>query len=344
MRARDGVVGKLTEIQARSVLEAAIRAPSLHNSQPWRWHCTSSAIELYADAGHALPATDPDDRELLIACGAALLNLRLAIRAHDVYPVVRLLPSGEQRDLLAVVYPERSRVASSAELRLAGAIDRRTTNRHPFLPGAVPIPVRNELRRAAEFELARMATLHDAHLPVVRSLVHEAYQAQRRDAAFLAEWRAWVCVGADVRDGVPYYSAGPRPQAGDVWVLRDFANGQGRARSAGEHFEPAPLLVTIGTATDSRISWLRAGQAMQRVLLTATTAGLAASFLSQVIEVPGTRAALRALLDDTLWPQVLLRLGYGLWAVPHTPRRDVDDVAGGEALDAAESGPVASGR
>lgn len=332
MRVMDATVGKLSEEQARTVLAAATRAPSLHNTQPWRFHCTSSAIELYADTRYALPATDPDKRELILACGAALLNLRLAIRACDVFPIVRLLPSTEQRDLMAVVYPERSRASTATELRLAGAIERRGTNRHPFAPAVVPVPVRNELRRAAEAELARLATLQGTQLPAVRTLVHQAHQAQQRNAGFLSEWGAWVSVGAGFRDGVPSYSAGPRPELDDLYVLRDFAGGHGHVRQAGERFEAAPLLVSIGSATDSRLAWLHAGQAMQRVLLTATTAGLSASFLSQVIEVPAARNALRGLLNDSQWPQVLLRMGYGLWTVPRTPRRPMEDVISGLAV------------
>jgi nitroreductase len=324
----DATVGRLHEGQVRSVLSAATRAPSLHNTQPWRFSCTGSSIELYADYRYSLPATDPDNRELILACGAALFNLRLAIRAQDVFPVVRLLPSMRQRDLLAVVTPERSRAATAAELRLVGAIERRATNRHPFATTAVPVPVRNELRRAAEAELARMATLHDGHLPVLRSLVREAHRAQQRSAAFGKEWRAWVNVGAEYRDGVPYYSSGPRPRSDETWMLRDFTNGLRDPRLIAPRFEPAPLLVVIGAATDSRLAWLHAGQAMQRVLLTAATAGLSASFLSQVIEVEQARLALRGLLGDTQWPQALLRLGYGLWPVPRTPRRPLADVAG----------------
>jgi len=321
----DMVIGKLTSAQVRSVLAAAARAPSPHNTQPWRFHRTATTIELHADPDRALPVADPDRRELMVACGAALLNLRLAIRAQGCVVSVRLLPSAAQQNLLAVVKPMRSRIATTEEQRLAGAIDRRRTNRYPFTHAAVPVPVRNELRRAAESEQARMATVRHTQLPALRSLVHTAHRIQQHDGDFLAEWRSWVGRGADTFDGVPRYSAGPRPETGDVWVLRDFALGRGEARLPGHDFEPDPLLVVVGSADDTPLGWLRAGQALQRVLLTATTAGLAASFLAQVVEVAPARARLRALLDNALWPQAVLRLGYGSWPVPPTPRRPADD-------------------
>src|SRR5947209_17518796 len=92
-------VGTLTSDQVSAVLSAAVAAPSLHNSQPWRFRCTASAIELYADEAQALPVADPDARELRIACGAALLNLRVAITGLGIHPVVRLLPDPYRPDL-----------------------------------------------------------------------------------------------------------------------------------------------------------------------------------------------------------------------------------------------------
>jgi hypothetical protein len=319
-------VGRLTEDQVRSVLGAAARAPSLHNTQPWRFHCDRSAIELRADYTRTLPATDPDGHELLLACGAALLNLRLAIRAYGVIPEVSVLPSATEPELLAVVHPRRSRAAGPDDQRLASAIARRRTHREPFTSTPVPVSVRNELRRAAEAENAWLVTLHGAQLPALRSLVHGAHQAQLRDPDFLAEWRQWIGRENGSPDGVLCRSAGPRPESQDVWVLRDFAAGRAPLRLPGVEFEPEPLLVVVGSFQDTTATWLSAGQAMQRVLLTATTAGVAGSFLSQVVEVGRSRARLRTLVGGRLWPQAVLRLGYASMLPPPTPRRPVEEI------------------
>ena len=85
-------VGSLTAEQVETVLTAAAAAPSLHNSQPWRFRTAPGAIELHADTGREISVADPDHRELVLACGAALLNLRLAIRALGVNVSVSLLP------------------------------------------------------------------------------------------------------------------------------------------------------------------------------------------------------------------------------------------------------------
>jgi nitroreductase len=318
-------VGGLTDDQVRSVLVAATAAPSLHNSQPWRLHCTPALIELYADTARATPAADPDQRELLLSCGAALMNLRVAIRALGVRPAVQLLPDPHTPDLLATIRPQGHSVITPTDRQLAEAIFRRHTNRRPFNPTAVPAPVLNRLRQAAKLEQAWMPTLTPAHLPVLRRLSDQAHHAQRHDPAFLAEWAYWTGRGPDSADGVPALSAGPLPEPQDEWVLRDYSAGHARQRVPGKDFEPDPLVAVISTFHDLPLARLQAGQGMQRVLLTATAAGLSASFLSQVVEVAATRKELRELIVGGLWPQAVLRLGYGS-PVPPTPRRDLRDV------------------
>ncbi|WP_307722970.1 Acg family FMN-binding oxidoreductase [Gandjariella thermophila] len=331
-------VGGLTAGQVEAALRAATAAPSLHNSQPWRFRCTSSAIELYADPARAVAVADPDHRELLLACGAALLNLRLAIRAMGVYPDVRGFPDPARPHLLAMVRPAGRRAATPADRALAAAVARRRTNRRPFVPAPVPAAVRNRLRRAAEAERSWLAILDRTQMAVLRALVDQAHRAQLADAQFVAEWRHWTGRADDTWDGVPARSAGPAPEPQDEWVLRDFTAGRAARRVAGKDFEPEPLIVVVGSFQDGRASQLQVGQAMQRVLLTATEEGLAASFLSQVVEVPQARRELRALIGGGLWPQTVLRIGYGS-PVPATPRRPLEDV-----LMTADLRPVATGR
>ena len=69
--------------QLEHAVEHALRAPSVHNTQPWRWRIdpADGVVELHADRGRQLTATDPDGRDLLISCGAALGHLAVALRA-----------------------------------------------------------------------------------------------------------------------------------------------------------------------------------------------------------------------------------------------------------------------
>ncbi|HWC84056.1 MAG TPA: nitroreductase [Pseudonocardiaceae bacterium] len=312
-------VGQLAGSQVRLALLAATAAPSVHNSQPWRFVLTDTAIELHADPDRALPATDPAQQELVLACGAALLNLRLAVRGFGMRPDIRLLPDPLRPTLLATVRPQGFQSLTVGERSLREAITRRRTNRRPFRPDPVPADVLAELHEAAGREHATLETLTVGQLTELRGLLRQAHEIQWRDPAFRAEWRAWTGRPDGQSDGVPARSAGPVPEARDEWLFRDF--GSTRERLPGKDFEPEPRIVVIGSFHDLPLARVQAGQAMQRVLLTATASGLAASFLPQVVEVAQTRAALREILGG-VWPQTVLRLGYGS-PVAATPRRSL---------------------
>ncbi len=158
-------VGHLDEGQVRSVLSAAMAAPSPHDSQPWEFHCTATTIEVHAGSQH---------RELVISCGAALLNLRLAIRALGVHPAVQLLPDPRRPSLLAIVRPQGHIVVGPVDRELADAISRRGTDHGPFDHTAVSLPVVAGLRQAAKTERAWLPTLTAAQLPILRGLMGQA--------------------------------------------------------------------------------------------------------------------------------------------------------------------------
>ncbi|HEY3471211.1 MAG TPA: nitroreductase family protein [Amycolatopsis sp.] len=316
-------IGLLDSDQVKSVISAATLAPSTHNTQPWRFRCTPAGFELHADPERGLPVVDADQRELLLSCGAALFNLRTAIHALGAHPATTLLPRRDEPTLLAVVRPFAARRPDPRLVGLADAIPRRHTNRTPFETATIPASVVAELRHAAEIEQAWLPRLDAHQLELLRELVLKSHQAQLSNPEFLAEWRYWTGRDRRSRDGVPEYAAGAMPADDGGWILRDF--GTRRSPRRGRIDEDDPLVVVIGSFGDTRLDRLRAGQAMQRVLLTATVAGLDASFISQPVEVSDVRGELRTLLGGGLWPQIVLRLGHGR-PVPWTPRRSLDDV------------------
>jgi hypothetical protein len=122
---------------------------------------------------------------------------------------------------------------------------------------------------------------------------------------------------AERDDGVPRSAGGPRPSASGVLSLRRYGES-----TVEREFEQDPLVAVLTTPGDAVLDQVRAGQALQRVLLAATVAGVSASFLSQPMELPSTRSLLRSLIGGVEHPQTVLRLGYG-YAVPETPRREI---------------------
>jgi hypothetical protein len=268
-------VGHLSTEQVRQILVMATTPPPLRGARPWRFQCTPGAIELYADIDDG-----PERREQLLSCGVALLNLRVAIKAHGSHPDVRLLPMAGRPDLLAVVCPRGHEPVSPVDRRLAEAIPVRRGNRPPFTSAAVPPEVQRELRRAAEIERSWLATVEAEQIPLLREIMDRA-----------------------------------APENGN---RTDF------------DVQPDRLLVVVGSLHDTNLALLQAGQAMQRVLLTATASGLSSVLWSAVMAQPGPRRELRQLLGGGLWPQVMLRLGHGAPVEPFTPVRLEDVVTSDE--------------
>ncbi|MTD59440.1 nitroreductase [Amycolatopsis sp. RM579] len=298
-------------------LEAAVRAPSPHNTQPWRFEVTSDRIDVLLDRERVLPVADPEGREARLSCGAAILNLQLALRAAGRASAVHLLPDRRRPAHLAIVWLQGPCEVTPEDQAFARAIRFRRSNRRPFTDRPVPAWIRQTLVRAASLEGATLTLLeHPAVLDGLANLLRHAEHLQHEDPAFQAELRRWTTDGGR-RDGVPMSAGGPRPAPGNLLALRAYPGSSGRPQ---REFEREPLVTVLSSFTDTPLAQLRTGQALQRVLLTGTTAGVSASFLSQPVEIPSTRDTLRELLGGQAYPQAVLRFGYG-FAAAATPRR-----------------------
>ncbi len=308
------------------LLRVATLAPSMHNTQPWRFRVlrASQAIELYADPSRMLGYGDPHGRAVHIACGAALFNLRVAVEVTGREPVVRLLPDPGRPELLAVLRLAGPHRPGEADTELYAAIAARRTNRGPFSNRPVPPGVLAELVQAASTE---GATLHlPDHAETVRLLylISDAERDLVADPGYRAELAQWVG-GTRDRDGIPSSALGPRDPVGQTPV-RDFTPDRHQPLGYA-WFEENPQLAVLSTPAGSRQDWMHAGQALQRVLLTATSRGVAVAPLTQPLETSDAWLV-RDPREGAEQPQLILRVGYGL-PVPQTPRRPVTEVLDG---------------
>jgi hypothetical protein len=313
----------------RSVIALAGRAPSIHNSQPWRWATGDTSLHLFSDRSRHLPATDPDGRDLLMSCGAALHHLRVGFAAAGWDTTVHRLPDPARPDHLAAV-EFTSRNPTAEDIALSTAIAHRRTDRRRFTSWPVTGSL---LDVVAERAVGQGALAAAATNPVDRfrlaSAIADAARQQDADPGYRSELAAWAGRGFAAEDGVPATST-PRTAVphGDT-TMRAFPDGVlTQVREKWE--DDAGELLVVATTSDDRVSRLRAGEAMSAVLLAATDLGLATCPLSQPLEIRGVRELLRAtVLGGVAFPQMVLRIG---WAptdqdrVPASPRRAVDDV------------------
>lgn len=311
----------------RLLLRAAVAAPSLHNSQPWLFAVGTDEIAVYADRSRRLVHADPAGRAMLTSVGAALLNLRVAAEHLGRVPAITaatdLRVDGGAPLLVATVGLARAADEPGPLARLYPAVAARRTNRRPFRDDSPPPAALTAMADAARAEGAELTVYDDpADVAWTVGLLHEAERTERADIGVPGERAAWI--GGPGRDeGIPVGSLGPLPADADA-PFRDLGAGVATPREYAV-FEQTPTVAVLATPDDEPADWVRAGQALERLLLEATAAGLAASFMNQPLEHEELRARVLATSPAAPHPQMLLRIGFGD-AVPPTPRRDLGAV------------------
>ncbi|MDX1559105.1 MAG: nitroreductase family protein [Marinobacter sp.] len=313
-----------------AILESAVLAPSSHNTQPWRFELGDNGISLFADRLRALPVNDPDDRELTISCGCALFNLRVAAAHAGFNERCTLLPDPGEADLLATVSLKPASGPEDRQTELFRAIARRRTYRKRFEPKPVPSQVLNSLEESAEAEGAWFQVLEseDARHQVAE-LVAEGDAAQWSNPSWRRELAAWM---HPRRKGDGLTVPGMVAPVAQL-VVRTFDMGNGVGAKDRQLADESPVIAALGTAGDGVEDWLKAGQALERVLLRSLGQGLQASYLNQPVQVAVLRPKLQHLLGRSGFPQILLRLGYPATDLPAAPRRNLQEVVESADLD-----------
>jgi nitroreductase len=322
------------------VVARAVRAPSIHNTQPWLFVADHDHLDVRLDRARALPVLDPTGRQQVISCAIAVEFAVVALAAAGAAAEVHLLPDAQDEDLLATLRVTGDREPTDSDRAQLAAIERRHTVRSAFEPRAVPVELVDSLQaEAAGLGVWLKPITREEEEVTTVFLIARAEELEQGSPDYRAELQRWVRSDPSAVDGVPVkavLSEDPATRPSN-WLIRDFIVGEREPHSpflpAGDPNAPPPAVerptvVLLGTDNDDRESWLQAGRALGRLLLRVTAAGIAASPLTQALDWPATRAQLRSQLSLLGHPQMLLRMGYPSTADPGavSGRRPVEEV------------------
>ncbi|MFI5911868.1 Acg family FMN-binding oxidoreductase [Dactylosporangium sp. NPDC051541] len=305
---------------------AALRAPSILNTQPWRWQLSSAHAELWADRTRQLPGLDPDGRLLLLSCGTALHHAMVALRAAGFTAHVERRPDPARPDLVARL---RRGPSAPPDDELYRAIYQRRTDRRPFADEPPTAAVVEELRMAVERHAVHLYAVPPGELTAFAAAVAHASAVEYDDAGMRDDVLAWTTRTRDDRDGVTPRSVTPPGRR--TIAPRNLSPARPSALAPGPGQDRGTVYAILVIDTDEPRDWLAAGEALSDVWLTLTARGLAASPISEVIEVEPVRQALRRHFGGVGFPAIALRIGVpvtGADPVPPAVRRSGTDVIG----------------
>lgn len=308
---------QLTDDEVGIVLAAAVRAPSMHNSQPWRFEVQGQVVDVLLDEERLLPLEDRSGRAAHIGVGAAVFNVQVAAAVLGHESRIAVYPDPTRPDVTARIFLADRSAPVPGLSGLYGEISQRHTYRGPLLDHQIDPSVRRELNDAAQAEGAELHWL--AADSGLSALLQETDAKDLDDEARGSERHDWI--GGDrPDDGIPENALGPLPVR--PAFVRDLSAGFDSTHRSQAVFETEPNIAVLATADEDTGAWVRAGLALQHVLLVATSYDLTASFLDQLLERPAPRARVRDLIGGRDWPQLVIRIGYPAQSNGHTGRRD----------------------
>ncbi|MEV6339365.1 hypothetical protein AB0M12_32190 [Nocardia vinacea] len=309
----------------RMALKLASRAPSVHNTQPWRWVFDGARLQLHSDTDRLLQSADPLGRQLVISCGAVLDHARLAFLSMGWFAEVTRLPDPDLPGLLATLEFRPWPGALNTTATRVRAIHRRHTDRLPMLTPGNWHDVLSAVRELARPHHVAVDEIADSSRPRLAAATAHATALRRYDMEYQTELHWWAG-HSDVHEGIPAAALVSDAEAARVDVGRNYPSAPYSARR--DSLEDKARLVVLSTLGDTPAQWLHTGEALSEVLLECTARGLATCALTHITELAASRSVITDLIPHWDFPQVIVRIGIApedAESAP-TPRRPLDDV------------------
>lgn len=309
-----------------AAVTAAGHAPSIHNTQPWRWRLAGARLDLYLDRSRLLDVTDPDARLATLSCGAALHHVRVSVAAAGWHATVARMPDEADPSHLAHLRLDGPAPIDADAVQHAQAIARRHSDRRPLTGEPARRADLAAVTSAITAEHAQLHVLRPEQVFDLAAAANRAQRAEATDTAWQAEMAYWTGGTRPSGAGVPDDTI-PDAATETTVPTRDFGH-HGDLVTGAAHDEPARFAVLFGPG-DEPADWLRAGEALSAGWLTATALGVAVLPLSATVELAATREIIRALIANLGHPYLVLRIGSidpEEPAPPHSPRLPAEQI------------------
>jgi nitroreductase len=318
----------LVELEViKRAVRLACRAPSLHNSQPWRWAVDGNAVHLYLDRNRILHATDRAGREAIISCGAVLDHFRVAMAAAGWTANIDRFPGTNEPDHLASIDFAPTDSVTDADRQRAQAIPLRRTDRLPFAPPTEWASFEPQLHNAVHSDAVRLDVLSDDARGDLKEASMLTESLRLYDSSYHTEL-GWWTAPYEASEGIPYGSLVSEDERERVDVGRTFPAPRHQERRPDVPTDYSKIVV-LSTYGDSHEDALRCGEVLSSVLLECTVAGLATCTLTHITELAASRHIIALLIEQDSTPQVVVRVGVAPSTAdmpPATPRRPLEDV------------------
>ena len=318
-----------TEAKFRFLLNYAVRAPSHQNTQPWKFRINATSLDVMIDRERTLSFVDPNFRELIISCGAAVQMIEVAARFFGFAPLVTLLPYGSDADWLARIELKNDYQTTTQDKEIFKAIKLRQTNRRWFENSQVNDSVLQECLTYAPKNATTLRFSNDKHLKTeFASLTALAVRMQFSEPWYRLELASNFSSKLSSRkDGMSSYGFSPRqlPTPINKILFQSFNMGKQVSVYNQQKIQTgSPALGVFSSPQDEKNDWVNIGRSLSHTLLTLTSHGFCVSYMNQAIQVESLRLNLKKLLKIDGIPQLVIRIGKADSVVP-TARRAVDD-------------------
>ncbi len=316
---------------AEELIYYATKAPSGHNSQPWKFSVQGKSITIHPDFSCALPVVDPDYRELFISLGCAAQNICVAA-AHLGYQCHREIRKNSQgNDSIVIIFNEDQSIAKE---KLFAFIEKRQTNRSVYTGESVDSGVVANLQELTREDNIGIYAFQNGefHFQTIKAAILEGNAIQMSDAEFKKELLAWIRFNQSevnrLQNGLTYKVMGapPMPRFFGKAIVKSFLTPKKQNKSDTEKIDSSSHFVLLTTKNNTVREWITLGMTLQKILLRLTELGVACAYLNPPCELKALAEQLQEQLPiNHEYPSILLRVGYAE-NIPFSPRKTIDKV------------------